>query len=82
MGTYHFKVVDGAIANPTVGLLLDDGKENLMSGKQENTLKENEEKQMPEGFAPSEFDVLVGWARQNFHHGKEDSADGWMEYIN
>lgn len=65
----------GAIATPTVGLVLDFEKENFMSGKQASTLRESEEKQMPEGFAPSEFDVLVGWARQNFHHGKEDSAD-------
>jgi hypothetical protein len=38
-------------------------KENCMPGK-------GDAQEMAEGFAPSEFDVLVGWARQNFHHGK------------
>lgn len=38
-------------------------KENLMPPAK------GDSKEMDEGFAPSEFDVLVGWARQNFHHG-------------
>jgi hypothetical protein len=53
---------------PTLVLNLDD-KENLMSGK------ESDEREMPEGFVPSEFDVLVGWARQNFHHGEKRHAE-------
>jgi len=44
------------------------GKENFMPGK-------GDAKDMPEGFAPSEYDVLVGWARQNFHHGEYRLVD-------
>lgn len=36
--------------------------------KQRSMASKGDAKDMPEGFAPSEFDVLVGWARQNFHH--------------
>ncbi len=32
--------------------------------------KDNEEwLELPEDFAPSKMDVIVGWARQNYHHG-------------
>jgi hypothetical protein len=27
--------------------------------------------ELPESFEPSKYDVIVGWARQNYHHGKE-----------
>lgn len=37
-----------------------DEKENLMTNNVPNEL--------PEDFAPSEFDVICGWARQNYHH--------------
>ena len=25
--------------------------------------------ELPEDFVPSKMDVIVGWARQNYHHG-------------
>jgi hypothetical protein len=25
--------------------------------------------ELPESFQPSKYDVIVGWARQNYHHG-------------
>ena len=32
--------------------------------------KDNEEwLELPEDFTPSKMDVIVGWARQNYHHG-------------
>jgi hypothetical protein len=35
-----------------------------------STPKDNEEwLELPEDFAPSKMDVIVGWARQNYHHG-------------
>lgn len=36
-------------------------------------------RELPEGFAPSEFDVLVGWARQNFHHGTHLCQKQYLE---
>ena len=42
-----------------------DEKENYMDNYTPPDAKE-----LPEGFAPSEYDVICGWARQNFHHGK------------
>ncbi len=68
-----------AISTPVVGLAVDE-KENVMVGKGSDA-KESNEKQMPEGFAPSHFDVLVGWARQNFHHGEKEmpvDCKRWM----
>jgi len=52
------------------------GKENsFMSGNEQRddtgAVKEGSEKYMPEDFVPTDFDVLVGWARQNFHHGEK-----------
>ncbi len=55
-----------AVALQSVALKLHD-KQRFMTGK-------GDAKDLPEGFAPSEFDVLVGWARQNFHHGETHSA--------
>lgn len=25
--------------------------------------------ELPEDYQPSEYDAIVGWARQNYHHG-------------
>jgi hypothetical protein len=30
---------------------------------------------LPEGFQPSKYDVIVGWARQNYHHGTLPSVE-------
>ncbi|KAG7370684.1 hypothetical protein IV203_019254 [Nitzschia inconspicua] len=30
--------------------------------------KDHQEEELPESFQPSESDVIVGWARQNYHH--------------
>jgi hypothetical protein len=26
--------------------------------------------ELPEGFVPADIDVICGWARQNYHHGR------------
>ena len=26
--------------------------------------------ELPEDYVPSDYDVICGWARQNYHHGK------------
>jgi hypothetical protein len=30
---------------------------------------EHDTRELPEDYVPSESDVIVGWARQNYHHG-------------
>jgi hypothetical protein len=35
-----------------------------------NMAKKDEANELPEGFVPAELDVICGWARQNYHHGK------------
>jgi hypothetical protein len=29
-----------------------------------------ESRALPEGFIPADLDVMCGWARQNYHHGR------------
>jgi hypothetical protein len=29
----------------------------------------NDASELPEDYIPSEYDVICGWARQNYHHG-------------
>jgi len=37
--------------------------------------EDNEEwLELPENFKPSKMDVIVGWARQNYHHGTYNSC--------
>eukprot|EP00536_Pseudo-nitzschia_multiseries_P006907 jgi/Psemu1/16422/gm1.16422_g len=38
-------------------------------GDSATTNESNEDWLLPESFRPSKFDVIVGWARQNYHHG-------------
>jgi hypothetical protein len=43
----------------------------VASDDQENRMEENTDANvLPDGFSPSEMDVICGWARQNFHHGE------------
>ena len=53
---------------------------NTTKGKTSSSTKENSDNdndndssedwlELPESFRPSRFDVIVGWARQNYHHG-------------
>ena len=43
----------------------DKGEASLASSQ-----KDSEEwLELPEDFTPSKMDVIVGWARQNYHHG-------------
>ena len=41
--------------------------ESVMSSNAKDELAGGEE--LPESFEPSSHDVIVGWARQNYHHG-------------
>ncbi len=60
---------NGTMAVCLANLIGVDEKENCMDNYTPPDAKE-----LPEGFAPSEFDVLCGWARQNFHHGKLNTS--------
>jgi hypothetical protein len=31
---------------------------------------EQDQNELPPDFVPSDSDVICGWARQNYHHGK------------
>jgi hypothetical protein len=43
----------------------------INSDDQDNLMTENTDANiLPDGFSPSEMDVICGWARQNFHHGE------------
>jgi hypothetical protein len=44
-----------------------DGEEKIF--KMIHTSESNEHL-LPEEYVPSEKDVICGWARQNYHHGK------------
>ena len=43
----------------------------MIGRNDENILmsKVGKNRDLPEGFTPSEMDVICGWARQNYHHG-------------
>jgi hypothetical protein len=47
----------------TVHLTRGNDKGNLMANKPDST-------ELPADFSPSEFDVICGWARQNYHYGR------------
>ena len=32
--------------------------------------EKDDSNELPEGFVPSDLDVICGWARQNYHHSK------------
>jgi hypothetical protein len=34
------------------------------------TMVEQDQNELPPEFVPSDSDVICGWARQNYHHGK------------
>ena len=56
---------EGAIASSSTSV------SSLVKGDSLSTgTKESEEwLGLPEDFTPSKMDVIVGWARQNYHHG-------------
>jgi hypothetical protein len=54
----HLAMTEGVV-NPVAS----DDQDNLMAENTEASI-------LPDGFSPSEMDVICGWARQNFHHGE------------
>jgi hypothetical protein len=40
------------------------------TGSKSSSSPSSSEEELPEDFHPSKYDVIVGWARQNYHHGK------------
>ncbi len=43
---------------------------SLVKGDTALSAKDSEDwLELPEDFTPSKMDVIVGWARQNYHHG-------------
>jgi hypothetical protein len=39
-------------------------------GSKVNMAMMGDSNKLPEGFVPDELDVICGWARQNYHHGR------------
>lgn len=39
----------------------------------------NSDEELPPWFMPSELDVICGWARQNYHHGKSLRSIVWWD---